>query len=286
MDWGTIILDIILTVFFYLLVPVIFCIRNKPMTKKQINKVIWINGAILWCIFRIISIAINGEPGTGAAVFLWSWVGQKIMQRVLLKGEENEGTSESTNGINNVADKATINDQPPQTRYYCSNCGGLIDDNTRKCTECGKQHSKRLSKNAIILIVASVLLICIVAVFALVGIFADNSNDLIEYESYYVGVRTITLDNEAAAEAFLSIWENNGETEEAMIALLNEYGASQGGGQLYLVEQGEWIDEVDAWCFDRSRKIGDVAIIKNDYGYTICYFSSVVEREFLYINKY
>ena len=96
MVWVEIILDLILTVFCYLLVPVIFCIRHKPMTKKQINRVIWINGAILWLLFRIISIAINGEPGTGASVFLWSWVGKKIMERVLLKDEENAHSPKMT----------------------------------------------------------------------------------------------------------------------------------------------------------------------------------------------
>lgn len=125
-----------------------------------------------------------------------------------------------------------------------------------------------------ILIGVLVLLIA----FTGVTLLTDDSENLIKYESYYVGVRTITVENEATAQMIVNAWQNGKANEESMIALMNEYGASQGGGQLYLTEPGELIEEVDAWCFDRSRKVGDVAIIENDYGYTICYFSSVIER--------
>ena len=40
---------------------------------------------------------------------------------------------------------------------------------------------------------------------------------------------------------------------------------------------GDWIEEVDNWCFDRNRAVGDVAIIENVYGYTIVYFAGAVE---------
>ena len=76
----------------------------------------------------------------------------------------------------------------------------------------------------------------------------------------------------------IDIWKSGEATEASMIALMNQYGAEQGGGQLYLVQPGDFIEEVNVWCFDRNRKVGDVAIIETDYGYTICYFSSVVER--------
>ena len=274
MDWLTLLVNYAVTIFLYLLVPAILCLRGTTMPKKTITTITIINGICVWILFRI----LGAESSTTWPAFIWSGVGYALMKRkLLLQDEENESTSESTHDIHEVAQEKTNVNQPPQTRYCCSICGGLIDNNTRKCTECGKQYAKRLPKTTKILVAVSALLIFVV-VFALVGLFAEDSNDLIEYESYYAGIRTITVDNEATAKVILKIWENNGATEEAMVALLNEYGASQGGSQLYLVEQGEWIDEVDAWCFDRSRKIGDVAIIKNDYGYTICYFSSVVER--------
>jgi hypothetical protein len=109
-------------------------------------------------------------------------------------------------------------------------------------------------------------------------IIGAEESEKIEFESYYVGLRTISVSDEKTAQKIMDAWTNAGATEEAMITLMNEYGAEQGGGQLYLVQPGEFIEEVDAWCFDRARKVGDVVILKTAYGYTICYFSSVVER--------
>lgn len=100
----------------------------------------------------------------------------------------------------------------------------------------------------------------------------------IEYDSYYVGVRMITFSDNFTAEYVLGLWERGEATEESMKDLMDEYGEEQGGGQLYVIEQGHFIDEVDEWCFDRSRQVGDVEIIENDYGFSLCYFSSVVER--------
>ena len=45
-----------------------------------------------------------------------------------------------------------------------------------------------------------------------------------------------------------------------------------------MIEPGVFVEEIDEWCFDRNRKIGDVAIIKNYYGYSVCYFSTVKEK--------
>ena len=105
----------------------------------------------------------------------------------------------------------------------------------------------------------------------------ESVDNFIEYESYCVGIRSISVDDEATAQMIVNTWEKRGATEDEMIALMDKYGASQGGGQLYLIELGDLVEEVNDWCFDRNRKVGDVAIIKNYYGYTICYFSSVYE---------
>ena len=113
--------------------------------------------------------------------------------------------------------------------------------------------------------------------YRLVIVGAEES-EKIEFESYYVGLRTISFSDKQTAQAILDEWRKAGATEEAMIQLMNRYGSSQGGGQLYLVQPGEFVEEIDAWCFDRNRKVGDVAIIETPYGYTICFFSSVVER--------
>ena len=104
-----------------------------------------------------------------------------------------------------------------------------------------------------------------------------NIFDLPTKPDYSVRIRTITLNDMETASMILDLWEAGEATEEAMITLMDKYGSTQGGGKLHFVEPGYYVTEVDSWCFDSARKPGDVAIIKNDYGYTICYFSSAVE---------
>ena len=88
-----------------------------------------------------------------------------------------------------------------------------------------------------------------------------------------LAVRTISLDDSFTAEYVLSLWELGEATEASMIEIMDEYGADQGGGQLYIIDPGVFVEEIDAWCFDPSRQPGDYAIIENPYGYTICYIS-------------
>ena len=90
MEWDKIIIaliiDMIVTVVGYLLVPVIFCLCKKRMTNKKILKVIIINAICVWLIFQIIRIA-SGDSGTSGAVFIWSGIGYAIMRKNLLVEE-------------------------------------------------------------------------------------------------------------------------------------------------------------------------------------------------------
>ena len=90
-----------------------------------------------------------------------------------------------------------------------------------------------------------------------------------------VSVRTITLSDESKARSIYNEWKNGEATESSLITIMNKYGANQGGGKLYIIKPGDYVDELDCWCFDVERKVGDYAIIKNDYGYTIIYISSI-----------
>ena len=88
-----------------------------------------------------------------------------------------------------------------------------------------------------------------------------------------VAVRTISLSDKFTAEYVLATLENGQATEQTMIETMNKYGTSQGGGKLYVIKRGEFVEEIDEWCFSSNRKVGDYAIIENAYGYTICYIS-------------
>lgn len=88
-----------------------------------------------------------------------------------------------------------------------------------------------------------------------------------------LAVRTITFSDQFTAEFVLALWKNGEATEHTMIEIMDEYGMEQGGGQLYIIDPGVFVEEIDAWCFSHDRRPGDYAIIKNRYGYSICYIS-------------
>lgn len=142
-------------------------------------------------------------------------------------------------------------------------------------TEINKKKSFKYGK-VILLIVAIISVIAIVSNLDMKD--TNDNSSFIEYDSYYVGVRTITFEDKETAELVAKLWQQGEATEDSMITLMDEYGESQGGDQLYMVEPGQFVDEIDEWCFDRTRQVGDVAIIENEYGFSICYFSSVKER--------
>ena len=90
-----------------------------------------------------------------------------------------------------------------------------------------------------------------------------------------LAVRTVTFTDTFTAELVLALWLNGDMSESSMIKIMDEYGAEQGGGQLYLIDPGDFVAEIDAWCFDNNRQSGDYAIIENPYGYSVCYISKL-----------
>lgn len=108
MDWGeillTLLLDLVITVFFYLVAPVIFCLRKKSLTKKQIKTIVIVNGIVVWLIFQILTLELTGEASSGAAVLLWSFVAYKLLKRYCLA--EDEGKEESP-AEPDIAEKTT-----------------------------------------------------------------------------------------------------------------------------------------------------------------------------------
>ena len=82
-----IIADLCITVFFYLLVPLILVVKGNKYTDKQLKKIITINCVVVWLIFAIFRVA-NDIEGTSGAVFLWGWVGYRMLKRRCLITEE------------------------------------------------------------------------------------------------------------------------------------------------------------------------------------------------------
>lgn len=90
-----------------------------------------------------------------------------------------------------------------------------------------------------------------------------------------VGVRIATFGDRFTAEYVLEKAKlQKGAAfafEGALILTLEEYG----GGELQVVEPGDLADEIDRWCFDADRQVGDCEIIQSHDGFSICYISSI-----------
>ena len=172
------ILDLALTVFGYLLVPTIYCLRKKPLTAKKIKKIIILNAICVWLVFQIIRLAAGGDARVSAAVWLWSIVGHFMMKKRLLIKEEPEldtnitPAEDTTPSISIQSCNDEENKEIPETndenlanltalqidttpmdttdtisteeviplKRFCSKCGKEIDLKTKKCTGCGKQY--------------------------------------------------------------------------------------------------------------------------------------------------
>ena len=65
MNWEnfaiSIVFDLLLTVFAYLLVPTIVAFSGKKYEAKQIKRISIVNCVIVWILFRILQLALIGE---------------------------------------------------------------------------------------------------------------------------------------------------------------------------------------------------------------------------------
>lgn len=79
------------------------------------------------------------------------------------------------------------------------------------------------------------------------------------------------------AQALLDQWAAGDKTEASFGALANEHSDDNNGkvtnGGLYAdVQQGDMVEEFDAWIFDESRQAGDTGLVKTEFGYHVMYF--------------
>lgn len=96
-----------------------------------------------------------------------------------------------------------------------------------------------------------------------------------------LGVRILMFADLEDAQALIDEWSNGEATEERMITLMKHHftntGIRHNTTDVYRVGPGSLVPEIDAWCFDPSRAVGDVAIIPftnvNWSSYAVCYIS-------------
>lgn len=161
--------------------------------------------------------------------------------------------------------------QLPDDSEFCHLCGNKIEKVVPAPAHTVKKPKKDKKPLIIGLLSAIVVALIVCVVVLLVGNKNGQTPD--NQTTYNVGVRTITFSDKFTAEYALASWENGEKTEQSMIDIMDEYGAEQGGGKLYIITSGEFVEEIDEWCFSEKRKQGDYAIIENSYGFSLCYFS-------------
>ncbi len=78
------------------------------------------------------------------------------------------------------------------------------------------------------------------------------------------------------AKSILDQFNSGDKTEDSFAALVadnsTDTGSTENGGLYENVVTGQMANPFSYWCFDSSRKAGDTAIVKSDYGYHIMYF--------------
>lgn len=77
------------------------------------------------------------------------------------------------------------------------------------------------------------------------------------------------------AEDVLKKFNEGDKSEDSFAALANEYTEdtdTSNGGLYEHIYPGQMVTEFNDWCFNASRKPGDVEIVKTQFGYHIIYF--------------
>lgn len=183
----SLIINIILTAGAYLCVPVIIGFSKKKRTTKQIKRIIFINGAVVWFIFSLIR-AEHDIQGTGASVFLWSAVAHRILKAKCLKKEEPVTRHTSSRGNYNImsddvyldpSNAIVLEKNSPVTAapspqiitqstrcQICRKCQSKFEATFAHCPYCGRKVRKKSSKRHLAPIAALlVLLVCVLGCF-------------------------------------------------------------------------------------------------------------------------
>lgn len=108
----------------------------------------------------------------------------------------------------------------------------------------------------------------------------ENSTDAASQETEYTDAEWLTAQNKA--EEIMALYNSGDKTEKSFAALAEENSqdtesTSKGtsglyGGAYEGVSLGQMVPEFEGWATDKSRKAGDVGIVKSDYGYHVMYF--------------
>lgn len=79
-----------------------------------------------------------------------------------------------------------------------------------------------------------------------------------------------------SAKSILNEWKSGDKTDASFAELAKknsqDTGSAENGGLYENVVTGQMVNPFSTWCFDNSRKAGDTAIVRSQFGYHVMYF--------------
>ena len=116
------------------------------------------------------------------------------------------------------------------------------------------------------------------AAYCMVNPAAKDTSETKNVRHILLSTENYEDDSECKNEAnrLIKEWRNGEKTEESFAKLAKEFsddpGSSQVGGLYENVAAGTMVETFNDWIFAKSRKEGDVDVVKTDYGYHVMYF--------------
>lgn len=160
----TVLINLAITCVAYLFVPMVCILFHKRYSAKVIKRIATINSIVVWLLFRILQAELVGEVSSGGAVVLWGGIGYFLLKKFCT--EEDVSDIDMEQGLSDVEMKTHCfvsnvvqkNAKPTEHQYQEAqaakrwpNCGDIIDSETQKCTGCGKQYFKGISRKAVLI---------------------------------------------------------------------------------------------------------------------------------------
>ena len=79
-------------------------------------------------------------------------------------------------------------------------------------------------------------------------------------------------------------WESGDATEDSFASLAKEKtedtASAEDGGLFEDVYPGQMVTNFNDWCFDETRKAGDVGVVETEYGYHLIYFVKTTDTTY------
>lgn len=139
-NYGILILDLILTIVFYLGYPFFrVVITKKKYTEKECKKMALWNSIIVGAFFMILTISQNQNATWNAGpAFLYYWINSSLWI--------DKNSKEKKKTKKDFATKPSKNEKMTET-FKCDNCGATVKENDKNCKNCNAVFDETIENN-------------------------------------------------------------------------------------------------------------------------------------------